>query len=96
MNYPQHGAGYRYEPKWLDEVKRAEGGNVSAPSGQKAHGSEVPGYYEHPLEFAPDVLPPQVIPGQQNTSRKDGDAIDYHSDDIMRSKYGTKRPEWGV
>ena len=28
MAYPQSGAGYRYNPEWMDRAKRAEGGPV--------------------------------------------------------------------
>ena len=93
MSYPQPDATYRHEPKWLDEARRAEGGTVAVKP--KHYGSEVGGFYRHPLEYAPDVLPPKALPGQQDTSRKDGDAIDYDAQDIMQHRtYG--KPEWGV
>jgi hypothetical protein len=28
MSYPEKGAGYHHKPKWLGEMKRAEGGEV--------------------------------------------------------------------
>ena len=31
MAYPEKGATYKNKPAWLDEVKRAEGGQVDAP-----------------------------------------------------------------
>jgi len=28
MGYPEPGAGYKHTPKWLDDMKRAEGGST--------------------------------------------------------------------
>lgn len=33
MTYPERGASYKNNPKWLDEMKRAEGGHVHLTAG---------------------------------------------------------------
>ena len=33
MTYPEKGAKYKHQPKWLDEAKRAEGGRVHMTAG---------------------------------------------------------------
>ena len=58
MSYPQPGATYRHEPKWLDEVRRAEGGDVGGsddalkPMQQTVRGDlgDTLGDYNNPLD----------------------------------------------
>lgn len=49
MTYPEHGASYRRTPKWLDQMKKAEGGGGD-------------GLMHNPALSGPDAPPNPVAP----------------------------------